>query len=196
MGFDAVASTSAGFGRSIGKDDYLITRDELVTHVGGLRCVLSLPLNVDSEQLFPNDPGGIAETVRLLREAGAVDCSIEDYHPKAQAIASIEDATDAVNEASEAFLRRLPRIRLYESSVGRVMLCHGVGEDDEAWLRPDTRGYALQDIPTLRELMLDGMRITGARHCEKGSIWQFDFRGTDIVSGTYLGIPDGVTARG
>lgn len=67
----------------------------------------------------------------------------------------VEDATDAVNEASEAFLRRLPRIRLYESSVGRVMLCHGVGEDDEAWLRPDTRGYALQDIPTLRELMLD-----------------------------------------
>jgi predicted phosphodiesterase len=35
------------------------------------------------------------------------------------------------------------------------MLCHGVGEDDEAWLLPETRGYALQDIPTLRELMLD-----------------------------------------
>ena len=35
------------------------------------------------------------------------------------------------------------------------MLCHGVGKDDDAWLRPDTRGYALQDIPTLRELMLD-----------------------------------------
>ena len=35
------------------------------------------------------------------------------------------------------------------------MLCHGVGTDDEAWLLPDTRGYALQDIPTLRELMLD-----------------------------------------
>ena len=35
------------------------------------------------------------------------------------------------------------------------MLCHGIGEDDEAWLLPETRGYALQDIPTLRELMLD-----------------------------------------
>jgi predicted phosphodiesterase len=44
---------------------------------------------------------------------------------------------------------------MYETPAGRAMLCHGVGTDDEAWLRPDTRGYALQDIPTLRELMLD-----------------------------------------
>ncbi len=35
-----------------------------------------------------------------------------------------------------------------------MMLCHGVGEDDESMLRPDTRGYGLQDIPALRELML------------------------------------------
>ncbi len=41
----------------------------------------------------------------------------------------------------------------------------------------------------IRDLMADGMRITGARHCEKGSIWQLDLRGTDIVTGTYLGIP-------
>lgn len=67
----------------------------------------------------------------------------------------VADATDAVNEASETFLRELPRIRFYGSSAGKIMLCHGVGKDDDAWLRADTRGYALQDIPTLRELMLD-----------------------------------------
>ncbi len=49
---------------------------------------------------------------------------------------------------------------------------------------------------TLRELMRDGMRITGARHCEKGSVWQFDFRGTDIVSGTYLGVPEVLEKNG
>lgn len=43
---------------------------------------------------------------------------------------------------------------------------------------------------TIRELMRDGMRITGARHCEKGSVWRFDLRGTDIVSGHYLGLPN------
>jgi predicted phosphodiesterase len=67
----------------------------------------------------------------------------------------VADATETVSESSRAFLRRLRKIRMYETSAGRAMLCHGVGEDDEAWLRPDTRGYALQDIPTLRELMLD-----------------------------------------
>lgn len=67
----------------------------------------------------------------------------------------VADATETLSESSTALLRSLPRKRLYGTPAGRAMLCHGVGEDDEAWLRPDTRGYALQDIPTLRELMLD-----------------------------------------
>ena len=49
---------------------------------------------------------------------------------------------------------------------------------------------------TIRELMHDGMRITGARHCEKGSIWKFDLRGGDIVTGTYLGLPDEAVSNG
>lgn len=102
MGFDAVASTSAGFGRAIGKDDYLISRDELVAHVANLTDVLTIPLNVDSEQLFPDDPGGIAETVRLLADAGAAGCSIEDFHPGRQSIDSIEAATSAVSQAVSA----------------------------------------------------------------------------------------------
>jgi predicted phosphodiesterase len=67
----------------------------------------------------------------------------------------VADATNAISESSSEFLRGLPQIRLYDTPAGTVMLCHGVGKDDEAWLRPDTRGYALQDMPTLRELMLD-----------------------------------------
>ena len=67
----------------------------------------------------------------------------------------LENATEKVSPASEAFLRSLPKVRTYETPAGRIIVCHGVGEDDEAWLLPETRGYALQDIPTLRELMLD-----------------------------------------
>jgi predicted phosphodiesterase len=68
---------------------------------------------------------------------------------------SLDHATTKIDDASTKFLESLPRIRRYATDHGNVMLCHGVGEDDEAWLRPDTRGYALQDISTLRELMLD-----------------------------------------
>ena len=75
------ATTSAGLGRSIGKNDQQVTRDELVAHVAELTSILEVPLNVDSERLFPDDPGGIAETVRLLAEAGAAGCSIEDFRP-------------------------------------------------------------------------------------------------------------------
>src|SRR5690606_33638041 len=75
MGFGALATTSAGLGRAIGKDDQQVTRAELVVHVGELTSVLTVPLNVDSERLFPADEGGIDETVRLLAEAGAAGCS-------------------------------------------------------------------------------------------------------------------------
>jgi predicted phosphodiesterase len=68
---------------------------------------------------------------------------------------SLENATGAINETSRAFLDALPKVRGYTTPNGNALLCHGVGEDDEAWLLSDTRGYALQDIPTLRELMLD-----------------------------------------
>jgi predicted phosphodiesterase len=68
---------------------------------------------------------------------------------------SLENATLDISDASRAFIKALPRTRHYSTPAGKALLCHGVGEDDEAWLLPETRGYALQDMPTLRELMLD-----------------------------------------
>lgn len=67
----------------------------------------------------------------------------------------LEHATEAVSKESRRFLQSLRKLRRFETPAGPTILCHGVGEDDEAWLLPETRGYALQDIPTLRELMLD-----------------------------------------
>ena len=81
LGFEALATTSAGFAWSLGKLDTQVTRDELVAHVAALAGATELPLNVDSERCYPDDPGGVAETVRLLAEAGAAGCSIEDWNP-------------------------------------------------------------------------------------------------------------------
>ena len=102
MGFRALATTSAGLGRSLGKDDQQVTRDELVTHVADLTAVLSVPLNVDSERLYPDDPGGVAGTVGMLVEAGAAGCSIEDYEPATGSILDINAVSEAVNEAARA----------------------------------------------------------------------------------------------
>ena len=102
FGFEALATTSAGFAWSIGKLDQSVSRDELIGHVASLSAATDLPLNVDSERGFPDDPGGVAETVALLAEAGAAGFSIEDYDPAGHSIEDIEVAAERVAEAAEA----------------------------------------------------------------------------------------------
>jgi len=102
LGFPALATTSAGFAWSLGKPDQQVTRDELVAHVEAIASSVGVPLNVDSERLYPDEPGGVAETVRLLAGAGASGCSIEDYDPATDGIDTIADAAARVAEAAEA----------------------------------------------------------------------------------------------
>lgn len=101
-GFQALATTSAGFAWSLGKLDGHVTRDELVAQVRSLVAATDLPLNVDSERCFPDDPGGVAETVRMLADAGAAGFSIEDYDPVTERIDDIGRAAERVAEAAEA----------------------------------------------------------------------------------------------
>src|SRR5579884_2370200 len=102
LGFEALATTSSGFAASLGRLDQQVARDELVAHVRALAAATSVPLNVDSENCFPDEPGGVAETVRLLRAAGAAGCSIEDYDPVAERIEDFAVAVARVREAADA----------------------------------------------------------------------------------------------
>ncbi len=106
-GFEALATTSAGFAWSIGKLDQQVTREELVAHVASLTEGTSLPLNVDSERCYPDDPGGVSRTVELLAEAGAAGFSIEDYDPAADRIDDVGLAAARVAAAADA-AHRLP----------------------------------------------------------------------------------------
>ena len=106
-GFEALATTSAGFAWSLGRLDQTVTRDELVAHVRDLAAATPLPLNVDSERCFPDDPGGVAQTVALLAEAGAAGCSVEDWDPERGRIDDVGVAAERVAVAAEA-ARGLP----------------------------------------------------------------------------------------
>ena len=101
-GFEALATTSAGFAWSLGKLDQRVSRGELVAHVAALSAATDLPLNVDSERCYPDDAGGVAETVALLADAGAAGCSIEDYDPAAGGMDDVETAAHRVAEAADA----------------------------------------------------------------------------------------------
>jgi len=116
-------------------------------------------MNVDARLCvgdLVDGPGDADETLGILESRG-VHC-VAGNHERwflEGVKRELDHATTAISPQPKAFLRSLERIRRYETPAGPMLLCHGVGEDDEAWLRPDTRGYALQDISTLRELMLD-----------------------------------------
>jgi 2-methylisocitrate lyase-like PEP mutase family enzyme len=102
LGFEALATTSAGLAWSLGRLDTQVTRDELVEHVHGLAAATPLSLNVDSERCFPDDPGGVAETARLLAAAGAAGFSIEDFDPRAGTIEDVGVAAERVAAAAAA----------------------------------------------------------------------------------------------
>lgn len=129
LGFEALATTSAGFALAIGKRDQTVTRDELVEHVGQLAAATDLPLNVDSERLYPDEPGGVVETVSLLAGAGAAGCSIEDYDPGSGRIDDIGAAAERVGVAAEAARGRLVLTARAENHL------YGIGDLDDTIAR-------------------------------------------------------------
>jgi 2-methylisocitrate lyase-like PEP mutase family enzyme len=102
LGFEAIATTSSGHAASLGKVDQTVTRDELLAHVEALARATDVPLSVDAERCFADDPSGVAETVGLIAEAGAAGCSIEDYDPARNAIDPIDVAAERVVAAADA----------------------------------------------------------------------------------------------
>jgi len=104
-----------------------------------------------------SDGGGdIDRSCSLLRGHGVLTVSgNHDRWLLAGEHAGLPEATREVGDSTRRFLESLPETILLPTPRGGALLCHGVGEDDMAVLRPDTSGYALGAIPELRELMLD-----------------------------------------
>jgi 2-methylisocitrate lyase-like PEP mutase family enzyme len=131
-GYEALATTSEGLAWSLGKTDQTVTREELVAHVSSLAGATSLPLNVDSERCYPNDPGGVTETVALLDDAGAAGFSIEDYDPATGGMDDIEVAAERVAVAAEAAHRLSEPMLLTGRAENHV---HGVDDLDDTIAR-------------------------------------------------------------
>jgi 2-methylisocitrate lyase-like PEP mutase family enzyme len=78
LGFEALATTSAGYAFSVGRRDNTTGREEMLTHVRAIVSATDLPVSADLENGFGDDPKVVAETIRLAAEAGLAGCSIED----------------------------------------------------------------------------------------------------------------------
>jgi 2-methylisocitrate lyase-like PEP mutase family enzyme len=80
LGYQALATTSAGFAFSIGKadGDAVIGRDATLANFAELVKATDLPVSADLQGGFGKDPKAVAETIRRASETGLCGGSIED----------------------------------------------------------------------------------------------------------------------
>lgn len=103
LGFQALATTSAGFAGTLGRADQQVTRAEALEHARHLvGTVAPLPVSADLENGFGGTPEQVAETVRLAAEVGLAGCSIEDVDPATKAPYGAALAAERVAAAAEA----------------------------------------------------------------------------------------------
>jgi 2-methylisocitrate lyase-like PEP mutase family enzyme len=102
LGFEALATTSAGYAFSIGQRDNTVGRDKMMTHIRDIVAATDLPVSADLENGFGDDPETVAETIKLGAAAGLAGGSIEDSSGRRDdPIYEREVAVDRVRAAAE-----------------------------------------------------------------------------------------------
>ena len=80
MGFEALATTSAGYAFSAGLPDVVgvLTRDGILTNAKAIVEATHLPVSADMQNGFGRSPEVCAETIRIASDVGLAGGSIED----------------------------------------------------------------------------------------------------------------------
>src|SRR5580765_1976146 len=107
LGFEALATTSAGYAFSAGRRDNTIGRDEMLAHVAAIASATDLPVSGDLENGYGDDPATVADTITRAAAAGLAGGSIEDLSARDGAVYELKHAVDRIRAAVEA-ARRLP----------------------------------------------------------------------------------------
>ncbi|MCP4306373.1 MAG: isocitrate lyase/phosphoenolpyruvate mutase family protein, partial [bacterium] len=143
LGFEALATTSAGFAHSLGQPDGGIDRTHALSHAAEIAACTSLPVSADLENCFADNPAGVAATVAAATETGIVGCSIEDatgnpddpIYEFELAVARVEAAVESARNAgfpftltarAEGFLHGRPDL---EDAVRRLQAFAEAGAD-------------------------------------------------------------------
>jgi 2-methylisocitrate lyase-like PEP mutase family enzyme len=78
LGFEALATTSAGLAFALSRRDGAAGRAETLANARAIMDATNLPVSADLENGFGDSPEVAAETIRLAAETGLVGGSIED----------------------------------------------------------------------------------------------------------------------
>jgi 2-methylisocitrate lyase-like PEP mutase family enzyme len=154
LGFDAVATTSAGFAFSRGLPDSVsaLTCGAVLAHVSEIVEATSLPVNADFQNGYADDPEGVATNVALCIATGVAGLSIED---------ASSDSSTPLYEFGLAVERiRAARAAIDASGVPVVLTGRC-----EAWLvgQPDPFRVSLERLVAYAEAGADCLYAPGLR---------------------------------
>ena len=155
LGFEALATSSAGHAFTLGKADGMVGRDGTLSHAAAVAAATDLPVSIDLENGFGDAPAVVAETIRLAAATGAVGGSIEDstgrdddpLYERTLAVARIQAAADVVHHLpfpftltarAENFLVGNPdlkdtieRLQLYQEAGANVLYAPGLANKND-----------------------------------------------------------------
>lgn len=108
VGFQALATTSAGMAFSLGVKEGEVSREQVIQHCRSLVEATTLPVSADLEKGFGDSPESAAETIQVAAGIGLAGCSLEDHTGEAQhPIYDFQLAVERIDAAAEA-CRKLP----------------------------------------------------------------------------------------
>ena len=102
LGFQALASTSAGFAETLGRVDGEVSLDEVVEHARDLDQAIDLPVSMDLENGYGAEPAYAAQTITRVAAAGAVGGSIEDWDSDDGVLYDADRAAERIAAAAAA----------------------------------------------------------------------------------------------
>ncbi|MBL8517780.1 MAG: isocitrate lyase/phosphoenolpyruvate mutase family protein [Betaproteobacteria bacterium] len=192
-GATAIATSSAALAWSNGwPDGDALPLDVLLRAVGGIARVISVPLTVDAEGGYSDDPATVAESVLKIADAGAVGINLEDGGASVDVtcakIANIRKRLAAagvdlfINLRTDVYLRQLaPEDERLAESLRRAKLYREAGADGLfvplASQAEDIKALAAQPMPLNVMAVpglpaLDELKSLGARRLSAGTaVW-------------------------
>ncbi len=187
LGFEALATTSAGYAFSVGKRDSFagLSRDEVLANAAQIVSATDLPVSADLEDGFGASPEACVRTIEMAVAIGLVGGSIEDatgepdqpIHDIAAAVARVEAAADAakgkpflLTARAENYLWGRPDLndtikRLQAFSAAGADVLYAPGLPDLEAIRTVCRGV---DRPVNVVMGLRGPRYTVEQLSEAG----------------------------
>ncbi|MCP4875310.1 MAG: isocitrate lyase/phosphoenolpyruvate mutase family protein [Gammaproteobacteria bacterium] len=79
MGFEALATTSAGMAFALGVKEGVVAREQALEHCRSIVAATPLPVSADLEKGFGDSPESVADCILAAAQTGLAGCSIEDH---------------------------------------------------------------------------------------------------------------------